>query len=83
MTQHDAESWRKAVGARQDLVAKYLGDPAVTLIDIGYPPQDCEHADQLVVRIHVTEQWSASHANGCTTSKRGADDIPVCVVRKA
>jgi len=39
MTQHDAESWRKAVGKRQDLAEKYAGDPTVALVDIGSPPR--------------------------------------------
>ena len=83
MKQHNAESWKKAVDARQDLVDQYANDPNVTLIDIGYPPQDCAHRDQIAIRVHVTDQWFATHADGCVTSKRGADDIPVCVVRKA
>ncbi len=83
MTKQNAEFWKKAAGARKDLADQYAGDPAVRLIDIGYPPQDCAHGDRAVIRIHVTEQWSATHADGCTTFQREADDIPVCVVRKA
>ncbi|MGE5602365.1 MAG: hypothetical protein ACM30E_04915 [Nitrososphaerales archaeon] len=82
MKQHDAESWRKAVGAQQSLVEKYAGDPAVTLIDLGYPPQDCEHGDRVVIRIHLTEERSRACSDGRATFEREVDGIPVCVVRR-
>jgi hypothetical protein len=82
MKQHDAESWKKAVGARQDLAEKYAGDPTVTLIDIGYPPQDCERGNQVVIRVHVTEEGSTTRGERSAAFEREVDGVPVCVVRK-
>ena len=75
-----SEFWEKAVDARQELVEQYATDPNVTLIDIGYPPADCKAADQVVLRIHVTEDWCAASSVNNAAVQTEVAGIPVCVI---
>jgi hypothetical protein len=51
MTVLDEAWWAKARQARQQLVALFLHDPAVRVIDIGLDPQ--EASDTPVLRVHI------------------------------
>jgi hypothetical protein len=81
MAEHDTEFWLKAADARQELVEQYSEEPGVTLIDIGYPPATCGDADEVVLRVHVTEEWFDQNPNGGTALQQEVDGIPVCVIR--
>jgi len=80
MAWQSVEFWEKAVDARQELVAQYAADPNVALIDIGYAPETCKMADQVVLRVHVTEAWCAAPPNERTTFQPEVAGIPVCVI---
>ncbi|MFN8490978.1 MAG: hypothetical protein U0350_25515 [Caldilineaceae bacterium] len=78
MQEQNPEFWTKAVEARQALIEQYADNPDVTLIDIGYPPETCMDEDQVVLRIHVTEQWFAAEESHSV--QPAVDGIPVCVI---
>ena len=80
MAQQNSEFWEKAVDARQELVAQYAADPNVTLIDIGYPPADCQAAEEIVLRVHVTEDWCATSSDNSAAVQTEVAGIPVCVI---
>jgi hypothetical protein len=83
MARQSSEFWEKAVDARQELLEQYAADPNVTLIDIGYPPEAYEDADQVVLRIHVTEDWCEMSPDDRADFQTEVDGIPVCVICKA
>jgi hypothetical protein len=82
MTEHDLEFWNKAVDAREELVEQWADDPNVVLIDLGYPPAECHDAaaDEVVVRVHVSEEWLVNNPDGWAALQEAAGNIPVCVV---
>jgi hypothetical protein len=51
MTALDEAWWARARRARQQLVARFLHDPAIRVIDIGLDPQ--EVSDTPVLRVHI------------------------------
>ena len=78
MNLHDAEFWAKATKAQQALVQQHANDPDVKLIDIRRSPDGCKNANQIVLRIHVTERWLAAKPGERTAFQREVDGIPVC-----
>jgi hypothetical protein len=82
MTPIDAKFWAKAASARQTLIKQYANDPDVKLIDIGLAPEQCEHADQIVLRAHMTERWFAAKSEERTVLQREIEGIPVCATRE-
>jgi len=78
--QADSESMARLERARDKLVAKYIYDPDVTLIDIGYPLADEQEAKELVLRIHVRSRWIKSAPEQRTHFPGQVDGIPVIVM---
>ena len=70
MTALDEAWWAKARRARQQLVAQFLHDPAIRVIDIGLDPQKV--SDTPVLRVHI------DHGQPAPADLPSAiDDIPV------
>ncbi len=80
MTQQNSDFWEKAVDARKELLEQYAEDPNVALIDIGYLPEDAENADEIGLRIHVTEEWCETPPEGRTDFETEVHGIPVYIV---
>lgn len=78
--QTDSEWKAELERARDKLVAKYIYDPDVTLIDIGYPLADDQETKALVLRIHVQSRWMASSPEQRTNFPEEVDGIPVIVM---
>ena len=58
MSQRNSEFWNRARRARDKLADQFLGHPDVSLIDIGYAPSEQgKSAKEVVLRIHVRENW--------------------------
>jgi hypothetical protein len=55
MSQRNSELWNKARRARDKLVDRFLDHPEVSLIDIGYDPdqEGGGNAEHIVLRVHV------------------------------
>jgi hypothetical protein len=53
MEQQSSSLWQRAEGAREQLSARFRDDPAVSLIDIGRPPDAAGPGAPLVLRVHV------------------------------
>lgn len=53
MASQDTEFWERARQARDKLAAQWLNHPAVSLIDLGYDPQDNAPAQHIVLRVHL------------------------------
>lgn len=81
MVQRDPEFWAKAVLARQELMKQHSADPVVITIDLGYSPAGCPAADQIVLRIFVTERWSQATPDTRATIQREVNGIPVCIIQ--
>lgn len=81
MPNHDAEFWNKARRARDKLVKQYIYHPDVSLIDIGYAPdQSDEHEETIALRIHVKESWLQAEPEERVDFPTIMDGIPVVVV---
>lgn len=58
MSQRNSEFWNRARRARDKLVDQFLDHPDVSLIDIGYAPaKQGKSTEEIVLRIHVRENW--------------------------
>lgn len=57
MASKNSELWHQARRARDALVDRFIGHPAVSLIDIGYDPEPepGQDPDRVVVRVHVRQ----------------------------
>jgi hypothetical protein len=57
--QESSEKMHRARRARDELVAQFIYNPDVVLIDIGFPPGTMNgyQGEEIVVRIHVRENW--------------------------
>jgi hypothetical protein len=65
--------WAKARKARDQLEKKLLGNPEVSMIDIGLSTRSAESAP--VLRVHVRKR------NACIANlPQEVDGIPVCVI---
>lgn len=80
MTQDDIEFWEKAATAREELLDQYGEDPDVKLIDIGYAPEEAQAEDEVVLRIHMSDEWCAEHSADQATFTEEVDGIPVHVI---
>ena len=59
MDANQAEFLERARRARDWLAEQYLTQPGVSLIDIGYDPQDPSGTPRLVLRVHLKRSVSA------------------------
>ncbi|MFN2171563.1 MAG: hypothetical protein ACK2U0_21035 [Candidatus Promineifilaceae bacterium] len=80
MPNHDAEFWNKARRARDKLVKQYIDHPDVSLIDIGYAPEQSEGSETIALRIHVKESWLQAEPEERVEFPSNQDGIPVVVV---
>ena len=78
--QTDSELRSKLERARDELVAKYIYHPDVTLIDIGYPLVDGQETKAFVLRIHVRSRWMKSSPEQRASFPEEVDGIPVIVI---
>jgi hypothetical protein len=76
----NSESRQKLENARDKLVAMYIYDPDVTLIDIGYPLANDQEKKELVLRIHVKSRWMKSSPEQRTEFPEEIEGIPVIVM---
>ncbi len=77
---HDAEFWNKARRARDKLVKRYIKYPDVSLIDIGYAPEQGKGTDAVVLRIHVKTRWMQAKPQERINFPAAFDGIPVIVI---
>jgi len=80
MSQRDSEFWIKARRARDKLIDQFIHDPDVSVIDIGYPPEGDESAEELVLRIHVRERWMKARPDHRVAFPQDIDGMPVIVM---
>ncbi|MCI0388267.1 MAG: hypothetical protein MOB07_05825 [Acidobacteria bacterium] len=55
MSQESPEFWARAKRARDKLANRFENHPQVSLIDLGYDPENGESAGQVVLRVHVRQ----------------------------
>ena len=80
MSQRDSEFWTRARRARDKLIDRFIDHPDVVGIDIGYAPDRGEETEELVLRIHVQEQWIKASPETRVAFPEQVDDIPVVVM---
>jgi hypothetical protein len=80
MLQRDSTFWTRARGARDKLVDRFIHHPDVSSIDIGYPPQRDQGAEEIVLRIHVRERWMKARPEERVAFPEEIDGIPVIVM---
>ena len=78
--QQDAEFWKKARAARDQLVAQYLSHPDVSLIDIGYVQDPDTRTQKYALRIHVRERWLKAKPEDRVSFPYRVEGIPVVVI---
>ena len=83
MSQENSEIMKKARLVRDKLVEKFINDPDVTLIDIGFPPNSDagKKNDEIVIRIHMREHWFALRPEERPNIPDEIDGIRVVVTR--
>lgn len=82
MPQANSQIMKKARHARDLLVAQFIHNPEVVLIDIGFPPNMDERkkGNEIVVRIHVTEDWFKTSPEERLNFPAEIDGIRVLVI---
>ena len=81
MSRYDAEFWNKARRARDKLEKRYIYHPDVSLIDIGYAPdQSDEDEETIALRIHVKERWLQADPEERIDFPAVYDGIPIVVM---
>jgi hypothetical protein len=80
MPKYDAQFWNKAHLARDKLVKQYIYHPDVSLIDIGYAPEEGELSDTIALRIHVKERWMRAKPQERVSFPEAIYGIPVVVM---
>lgn len=74
--------WARARLARSKLEHDVLSHPAVTMIDIGYLSGASRKVDdELVLRIHIGEQWLKASADKQLPFPREMDGFKIIVIR--
>lgn len=77
MSQRNSEFWTKARHARDQLIERYIHHPDVSSIDIGYAPEGGKGAEEIVLRIHVSERWMEAKADERVAFPEQVNGIPV------
>jgi hypothetical protein len=81
MSQRDNEFWNKAHRVLDKLVKQYIDHPDVSLIDIGYAQaEQGESKEEVVLRIHVREQWMKARPEERVAFPDQVEGIPVIVI---
>ena len=81
MSPRNAEFWNRARRVRDKLVDRYLNQPDVCLIDIGYAPaEQAENSEEIVLRIHVRKKWFKAKPEERIAFPEQVDGIPVVVM---
>jgi hypothetical protein len=82
MPQANSQIMNKARHARDLLIAQFIHNPEVVLIDIGFPPNmnTREERNEIVVRIHVTEHWFKTRPEERLNFPAEIDGIRVVVI---
>lgn len=78
MDKRNSEFWLKARRARDNLIEQFLLDPVVSMIDLGIRP-DSKH-QEIVLRIHVREQWFDMSLDQRPKFPDQVEGIPVVVI---
>lgn len=81
MSSKNSEFWNRARRARDKLVDKFLDHPDVSLIDIGYgPAEQGESSEEIVLRIHVRQNWLKAKPGERTAFPEEMDGISIIVM---
>ncbi|MDJ0772445.1 MAG: hypothetical protein QNJ49_03305 [Mastigocoleus sp. MO_167.B18] len=80
MVQGNPEFWAKARRAQNELVEQFLNHPDVSLIDIGYAPEENQNSGEIVLRIHVRDRWIKAKLEERITFPTQVEGIPVIVI---
>ena len=81
MSPRNSEFWNRARRARDKLVDQFLNHPDVSLIDIGYAPaEQAEGTEEVVLRIHVRENWLKAKPGERVAFPEEIDGIPIIVM---
>ena len=82
MSQENSEIMQKARHARDRLVSQFMNNPDVVLIDIGFPPKTDtgNQNDEIIIRIHVRENWFTSRLEERSDIPEEIDGIRVAVI---
>lgn len=80
MSLEDSQYWDKVYRAQEKLIREFLDHPDVSLIDIGYAPDQGTGTELIVMRIHVRKRWMETNAEDRITFPEQVDDIPVFVI---
>lgn len=75
-----SEFWDRALRARDELEARFLGDSDVALIDVGYKEADERRTEEIVLRIHVRGHSSQAKSKTADRFPQQVDGIPVVVL---
>jgi hypothetical protein len=81
MTPRDSGFWAEARQAQDELVRQFLGNPDVTLIDIGHVGEENNTSEQIALRIHVRESWFKAKPEERIAFPDQVSGIPVVVIR--
>ena len=55
MSTNKPEFWQRAEQAREQLSLQLYGRPEISLIDLGYDPEDREGSGRIFLRVHVRQ----------------------------
>ena len=81
MSYRNSEFWNRVYHARDKLADQYLDDPDVSLIDIGYAPaEEDESSEEIVLRIHVRQNWLKAKPGERAAFPEEIDGIPIIVM---
>jgi len=80
MSLEDSQYWDKVYRAQDKLVRQFLHHPDVSLIDIGYAPDQGAKTKSIVLRIHVRKRWMEADEDDRISFPKQVDGIPVVVV---
>jgi hypothetical protein len=81
MSRENAEFWTRARRAQESLVEQFIHHPDVSLIDVGYAPEQGEGTEAIVLRIHVRERWTKAEPGERIAFPAEVEGIPVYVMR--
>jgi hypothetical protein len=80
MVRENSELRARARLAQDKLANQFLDHPGVSLIDIGCAPASGEGCEDVVLRVHVRENWAYKSATPIPLPSH-VDGFPVVVVR--
>jgi hypothetical protein len=80
MTEEYSGSLARAHQARDVLVEQFLAHPDVSLIDISYLPGGKQTEEDLVLRIHVRDQWMQASPTERVTFPSKIDGFAILIV---